>query len=49
MNKQVTLVITACGRPHLLKRTLESFMKYNTYPIIEGFIIEDSGQPNIEI
>lgn len=47
MNKPVTLVITACGRPHLLKRTLESFMKYNTYPIIEGFIIEDSGQPNI--
>ena len=40
---EVTLVITACNRPHLLKPTLESFMKYNTYPIKECIIVEDSG------
>lgn len=40
---EVTLVITSCNRPSLLKTTLESFMKYNTYPIKECIIIEDSG------
>jgi hypothetical protein len=40
---EVTLFITSCGRPHLLKPTLESFMKFNTYPIKEAIICEDSG------
>jgi len=40
---EVTLFITSCGRPHLLKRTLESFVKYNTYPIKEVILCEDSG------
>ncbi len=44
----VTLVITACNRPFLLKPTLESFMKYNTYPIKECIIIEDSGLQGID-
>ena len=39
----VTLVITSCNRPALLKRTLESFVAQNTYPIKETFIIDDSG------
>jgi hypothetical protein len=43
----VTLVITSCNRPFLLKPTLESFMKYNTYPIKECIIIEDSGLQGI--
>jgi hypothetical protein len=47
MNKQVTLFITSCGRPELLKRTLESFVKFNTYPIKEAVLCEDSGIPNI--
>lgn len=47
MNQEVTLFITSCGRPELLKRTLESFVKFNTYPIKEAILCEDSGIPNI--
>jgi len=43
MNKKITLVITSCGRFDLLKETLISFFKFNTYPIEECIIIEDSG------
>ena len=45
--KEVTLFITSCGRPQLLKQTLDSFVKYNTYPIKEVILCEDSGIPNI--
>ena len=38
----VSLVITSCGRFDLLERTLDSFFKYNTYPIKEVIITEDS-------
>ena len=41
--KEVTLFITSCGRPNLLKTTLESFVKYNTYPIKSVILCEDSG------
>jgi len=47
MEKEVTLFITSCGRPQLLRKTLESFVKYNTYPIKEVILCEDSGIPNI--
>jgi len=47
MSKLVTLFITSCGRPELLKRTLESFVKYNTYPIQEVILCEDSCIPGI--
>ena len=47
MDKEVTLFITSCGRPELLKRTLESFVRFNTYPIKEAILCEDSGIPNI--
>ena len=40
---EVTLCITSCNRAHLLDKTLESFVKYNTYPIKETYIIDDSG------
>lgn len=40
---EVTLVVTSCGRFDLLKQTLESFDRYNTAPIREVFITEDSG------
>ena len=46
MLNEVTLFITSCGRPHLLKQTLESFIKFNTYPIKEAIICEDSGNIN---
>ena len=39
----VTLVITSCNRPELLKRTIESFVKQNSYPIAEILLIDDSG------
>ena len=39
----ITLVVTSCGRFDLLKRTLETFDRYNTAPIREVFITEDSG------
>jgi hypothetical protein len=47
MEKEVTLFLTSCGRPELLKRTLESFVKFNTYPIKEAILCEDSGIKNI--
>jgi hypothetical protein len=47
MYEEVTLFITSCGRPKLLEKTLDSFIKYNTYPIKEVILCEDSGIPNI--
>ena len=47
MSKEVTLFITSCGRPKLLRRTIESFVKYNTYPINEVILCEDSGVKGI--
>lgn len=43
----VTLVVTSCGRFPLLKKTLESFDEYNTFPIKEVIITEDSGSDAI--
>jgi hypothetical protein len=37
----VTLVVTSCGRPDLLERTLKSFLAVNTYPLAQIIIIED--------
>lgn len=42
MEPTVTLVITSCNRIELLKRTIWSFFQYNTYPIEEVIIIDDS-------
>jgi len=44
----VTLYISTCNRPDLLKRTMESFIKYNTYPIKRCIITEDSGKTGID-
>lgn len=43
MQKEVTCILTSCGRQDLLEITLSSFFKYNTYPIKEFYIYEDSG------
>jgi hypothetical protein len=40
---EVTMLITSCNRPFLLDKTLESFVKYNTYPIVKTIILDDSG------
>lgn len=39
----ITVVITSNGRPEKLKKTIDTFMEFNTYPIHEYIIIEDSG------
>uniref|UniRef100_A0A6C0EUA7 Glycosyltransferase 2-like domain-containing protein n=1 Tax=viral metagenome TaxID=1070528 RepID=A0A6C0EUA7_9ZZZZ len=44
---KVTVVITSCNRPDLLKKTIDSFLQYNTYPIHQWIISEDSGIPNV--
>jgi hypothetical protein len=44
VSEKITLVVTSCGRLNLLRQTLRSFLKFNTYPITEGIIIEDSGK-----
>ncbi len=44
--KEVSLVITSCGRFDLLERTLDSFFKYNTHPISKVIITEDSTEGN---
>jgi hypothetical protein len=44
---EVTVVLTSCGRPDLLARTLDSFLKYNTYPIHQFIVIEDGEAESI--
>ncbi len=41
--KEITLFITSCGRLNLLRTTLTSFFKFNTYPIKQVILCEDSG------
>ena len=44
-DSDVTLVVTSCGRFDLLKRTLDSFFEFNSYPIRSMIITEDSVRP----
>ena len=44
---KVTFVMTACGRPDLMEKTLDSFFKFNDYPIERYIITEDSADPEI--
>jgi glycosyltransferase involved in cell wall biosynthesis len=46
-DSDTTVVLTSCGRMDLLERTLDSFFHFNTYPLNDFIIIEDSGIPNI--
>ena len=39
--KEVTVVLTACNRADLLEKTLDSFFKFNTYPLKRFIIIDD--------
>lgn len=44
-DSNVTVVLTSCGRPDLLRKTLDSFFQYNTHPVKKFIIVEDSGLP----
>jgi hypothetical protein len=44
----ITVCLTACDRPDLLRKTIESFVKYNTCPIVEFRMFEASGKPCID-
>lgn len=46
-DSKVTVVITSYNRLDLLKTTINSFNKFNTYPVKEIIIIEDSGIPSV--
>jgi glycosyl transferase family 2 len=37
----VSVVLTSCGRPDLLIRTLDSFFRFNTYPVSQFIVVED--------
>ncbi len=43
----VSVIYFSCRRVELLKRTIEAFNKFNTYPIKEFIIANDSGDPAI--
>ena len=46
-DSEVTVVITSCGRFDLLKKTLDSFFTFNTYPVKKVIITEDSGDDGV--
>ncbi len=41
LREGVTVVVTSCGRQDLLEQTLESFFKFNSYPIERFVVVED--------
>jgi hypothetical protein len=45
--EKVTFVLLSCGRLDLLEKTLNSFLRYNNYPIERYIIVEDSADPVI--
>lgn len=47
MEDKVTFVLTSCGRLDLLEQTLNSFFKWNDYPIARYIITEDSADPKV--
>ena len=44
MRKEITVIVTSCGRFDLLEQTLDSFHHLNIYPIHSHIIKEDSGK-----
>lgn len=45
----ISVVFTSCGRFELLKKTLDSFIKYNTHPIEQYLVVDNSTNPNTEV
>lgn len=48
MSKAVTICMTSFNRFNLLKQTVNSLLKLNTYPIEKFIIIEDSAKPEMK-
>lgn len=46
---EVSVALTSCGRPDLLKQTIESFLKFNSHPIVDFFVIEDKNEKTEEV
>ena len=46
-SKGITFVLTSCNRFDLLRETIESFLTFNTCPIAEYVLVEDSGNDQI--
>jgi hypothetical protein len=46
MEDKITMVITSCNRYELLKRTIYSFLEFNTHPVDKYIIVDDSGLIN---
>lgn len=46
-DQEVSLIITACGRPDLLERTLDSFYKHLDFELSEALVYEDCGIADI--
>ena len=46
-DSDVSIVVTSCGRLELLKRTLDSLDKFNSYPIRRVYITEDAGDKGV--
>lgn len=44
-SKEVTVCLTSTGRWDLLRITIESFLKFNTYDIKRFIVNDDSGEP----
>jgi hypothetical protein len=40
-DRRVTAVVTSCARHDLLERTLESFFRFNTHPLVRTIVVED--------
>jgi hypothetical protein len=47
-DSEITVVVTSCGRFDLLKRTLETFDRFNTAPVRRVLITEDSGDAHVK-
>lgn len=47
MIEKMTFVLTSCGRPELLNKTLQTFFKYNKYAFHELYLVEDSVDKNV--
>lgn len=47
MKEKMSFVLTSCGRLDLLNRTLESFFKFNNFPLESLFLTEDSTDKNV--
>ena len=47
MNDKMSFLLTSCGRFDLLDRTLESFFKFNNFPLEELYLTEDSANQDV--